>query len=161
MMTQTQRNAPLLPLKDRLLILFISGLLLMAALGYMFIFFGGVFVIDKKELTLDATTTILTEEGDVDGKLYEENRVHVMIEYIAEHVLDDYLAIEDRRFYHHQGIDYRSIFRAIYRDIIARSKVEGGSTITQQLAKNLFFTNDKSWLRKTKEIMAAIYLERN
>src|SRR5699024_5910284 len=150
MMTRTQRNAPLLPLKDKLMILFISGLLLMAALGYMFIFFGGVFVIDKKELTLDATTTILTEEGDVVGKLYEENRVPVKIEDIPEHVLDAYIAIEDR-----------SIFRAIYRDIIARSKVEGGSTITQQLAKNLFFTNDKSWLRKTKEVMAAIYLERN
>ena len=155
------RKAPFLSLKDKLLILFISGLLLMAAVGYMVIFFGGVFVIDKDKLTLDATTTILTEEGDVVGKLYEENRVPVKIEDIPEHVLDAYIAIEDRRFYHHQGIDYRSIFRAIYRDIIARSKVEGGSTITQQLAKNLFFTNDKSWLRKTKEVMAAIYLERN
>src|SRR5699024_11748905 len=92
----------------------------------MFIFFGGLFVRYKKELTLDATTTILTEEGDVFGKLYEENRVPVKIEDIPEHVLDAYIAIEDRRFYHHQGIDYRSIFRAIYRDIIARSKVEGG-----------------------------------
>src|SRR5699024_12494870 len=43
---------------------------------------------------------------------------------------------------------------------ISRSKAEGGSTITQQVAKNLFLTNDKSWLRKTKEVMIALYLER-
>src|SRR5699024_6092646 len=52
------------------------------------------------------------------------------------------------------------VVRAIYKDIIARSKVEGGSTITQQLAKNLFLSNDKSWLRKTKEVMISLYLER-
>src|SRR5699024_5978265 len=99
-------KAPFFLLQDKLLILFFSGLLLMVAVGYMFIFFGGVFVIDKDKLTLDATTTILTEEGDVVGKLYEENRVPVKIEDIPELVLDAYIAIEDRRFYHHQGIDY-------------------------------------------------------
>src|SRR5699024_4454833 len=67
---------------------------------------------------------------------------------------------EDKRFYSHGGVDMRSVLRAIYKDIIARDKVEGASTITQQLAKNLFLTNDKSWMRKTKEAMIALYLER-
>src|SRR5690625_2000469 len=53
-----------------------------------------------------------------------------------------------------------AIIQSIYLDILARSKVKGASTITQQLAKNLFLTNDKSWLRKTKEAMIALYLER-
>src|SRR5699024_10045254 len=53
-----------------------------------------------------------------------------------------------------------SVARAVYKDIIAMSKVEGASTITQQLAKNLFLSNDKTWMRKTKEVMAAVYLER-
>lgn len=151
----------LLSLKDKLLILLITFVLCMSALGYMVIFFGGVFIVDKDKLTLDVTTTIVTKEGDTIGKLYYENRVPIEIEAIPEHVIDAYIAIEDRRFYEHRGIDYQSIFRAVYRDIIARSKVEGGSTITQQLAKNLFLTNDKTWLRKTKEVMAALYLERH
>lgn len=152
---------PLISLKDKILILSLTTVFALSALGYMVIFFGGVFVVDQDKLILDATTTIVTEDGDVVGEVYQENRVLVGIEDIPQHVLDAYIAIEDRRFYDHQGIDYKSIFRAIYRDIIARSKVEGGSTITQQLAKNLFYTNDKTWLRKTKEIMAAIYLERH
>lgn len=156
-----RRSTAFMSLKDKILILAITIILVLSALGYMVVFFGGVFVVDQDKLTLDATTTIVTEDGDVVGKLYQENRVLVGIEDIPEHVLDAYIAIEDRRFYDHQGIDYKSIFRAVYRDIIARSKVEGGSTITQQLAKNLFFTHDKTWLRKTKEIMAAIYLERH
>src|SRR5699024_12270452 len=57
--------------------------------------------------------------------------------------------------------DALPIFRAIFKDLLAMEKVEGASTITQQLAKNLFLTNDKTWMRKTKEAMASIYLERN
>src|SRR5690625_2906001 len=53
-----------------------------------------------------------------------------------------------------------AIIQSIYLDILARSKVKGASTITQQLAKNLFLTNEKTWLRKTKEAMIALYLER-
>lgn len=155
------KRASVLTFKDKLLTLSVTAFLLMSALGYMVIFFGGVFVVDKEKLTLDVTTTIVTEEGDELGKIYYENRDPVKLEDIPEHVLDAYITVEDRRFYEHQGIDYKSIFRAIYRDILARSKVEGGSTITQQLAKNLFFTNDKSWIRKTKEAMAAIYIERH
>src|SRR5699024_9417482 len=92
--------------------------------------------------------------------LYDQYRIPVDLEEVPNHVKDAFIAIEDKRFYSHSGVDFRSIMRAIYRDVLARSKVEGASTITQQLAKNLFLTNDKSWLRKTKEVMIALYLER-
>src|SRR5699024_137183 len=99
-------------------------------------------------------------DGEIVGELFDERRYLVSIDEIPEHVLESFVAIEDRRFYSHSGVDFRSVFRAVYRDIVARSKVEGASTITQQLAKNLFLENDKTWMRKTKEVMAAIYLER-
>src|SRR5690625_6321875 len=83
-----------------------------------------------------------------------------MIEDLPEYVQEAFIAVEDRRFYQHKGVDPRSIVRAVYRDIIARGKVEGASTITQQLAKNLFLEHDKTWMRKTKEAMAALHLER-
>lgn len=70
------------------------------------------------------------------------------------------IGIEDARFLEHKGVDLRSIARAIYEDIKAMSLVQGGSTITQQLVKNLYFSNDKSFKRKLQEVFVSLYLER-
>lgn len=121
---------------------------------------GGRLVADEADMVLDATTTIETADGEVIGELYTENRDPVPLEEIPDHVQEAFIAIEDRRFFEHWGIDIRSVARAAYQNILAMSKVEGGSTITQQLAKNLFLSNDKTWARKAKEAMAAIHLER-
>src|SRR5690625_4592478 len=128
--------------------------------GFLFIIFGGRLVVDETALILPATTQVVTEEGDYAGRLYQENRQLVRLRDVPEHVQEAFIAIEDQRFYSHAGVDFRGVVRAVYRDIIAFDKVEGASTITQQLAKNLFLSNDKTWMRKTKEAMAAIYLEK-
>ncbi|GIO21641.1 transglycosylase domain-containing protein [Oceanobacillus sp. J11TS1] len=128
--------------------------------GYGLLMLGGKMIANEDDLLLDLTTTIRTEDGEVVSTLYNENREYAPIDRIPDHVLQAFIAVEDRRFYEHQGVDLQSIGRAVYKDIIARSKVEGGSTITQQLSKNLFLTNDKSWTRKIKETMASLYLER-
>ncbi|WP_082918191.1 transglycosylase domain-containing protein [Oceanobacillus sp. Castelsardo] len=135
------------------------GILLFCLISYGAIWFGGSLVADKEKLILDGTTTIETANGEIIGKLYNENRTYVSIDEIPEHVKDAFISIEDRRFYDHSGVDFQSVIRAVYKDILAMSKVEGASTITQQLAKNLFLYNDKTWSRKAKEVMAAIYLE--
>ena len=76
---------------------------------------------------------------------------------------DDYInaviAVEDRRFYKHNGIDIISIGRALYHDIKNKNFNEGGSTITQQLAKNIYFTQEKKLIRKIAEIFMAFKLE--
>ena len=69
------------------------------------------------------------------------------------------IAVEDRRFYEHKGVDLRSIARALTRDIIASDFSEGGSTITQQLAKNLFLVSDKTVTRKLKEAAYALKID--
>lgn len=71
------------------------------------------------------------------------------------------IAAEDHRFYEHGGIDYVAIGRALYNDIITLSFAEGGSTITQQLAKNLYFTQEKELSRKVAEVFMAWDLESN
>jgi penicillin-binding protein 2A len=129
-------------------------------LGYTAILFGGKLIVDKERLILDATTTLETADGEVIGELYNENRTPISLKTIPDHVKNAFIAIEDRRFYKHGGVDFKSVTRAVYKDILARSKVEGASTLTQQLAKNLFLYNDKTWSRKAKEVMAAVYLER-
>ncbi|SHG73389.1 transglycosylase domain-containing protein [Ornithinibacillus halophilus] len=142
-----------------LLIVFLS-ILLLGLTGYAFILFGGKLVVNEEDLILNATSTIETTDGEVVDTLFHENRIPVDIEEVPEHVKDAFVAIEDRRFYDHAGVDFKSVVRAVAKDIIAMDKVEGASTITQQVAKNLFLYHDKTWMRKTKEVMAAIYLER-
>ncbi len=69
------------------------------------------------------------------------------------------IGIEDSRFLEHQGVDIRALFRAIVADVKAMEFVQGGSTLTQQLVKNLFFTNEKTITRKVKEMLLSIYIE--
>lgn len=128
---------------------------------FLFIIYGGRLIVDEKKLVLPATTLVVTEEGNYAGRLYQENRHLIELNEVPEHVQEAFIAVEDRRFYSHAGIDFKSVIRALYQDLMAFDKVEGASTITQQLAKNLFLTNEKSWMRKTKEVMASIYLERH
>lgn len=75
--------------------------------------------------------------------------------------LDAVVAVEDKRFYKHPGIDIISIGRAIKNDIQAGALIEGGSTITQQLAKNLYFNQERSSTRKIAEGLMAIKIEQN
>ena len=71
------------------------------------------------------------------------------------------IAIEDRRFYEHDGVDYRGIARALYQDMLARSAAQGGSTITQQFVKNaLAAQGDRSVFQKLREAALAYHLER-
>lgn len=141
-------------------LLLIGSAFVLALIAYTTILYGGKLIVDEDKLLVSPPTTIETTDGEIIWYLYDEFRLPVSLEHIPKHVQDAFIAIEDRRFYSHTGVDLRSITRAVYRDIVARDKREGGSTITQQLAKNLFLTNDKSWWRKIKEAMIALYLER-
>ncbi|WP_078556656.1 transglycosylase domain-containing protein [Bacillus alkalicellulosilyticus] len=127
---------------------------------YLFIILAGDYVIDDKKLVMNTATKIVNEDEEELTKLFVENRELTSIHEIPEHVQHAFVAIEDARFYDHQGVDIRAIARALYRDILAGSKVEGGSTITQQLAKNTFLTPEKTFLRKTNEVLIAMNLER-
>ncbi|WP_018130402.1 transglycosylase domain-containing protein [Effusibacillus pohliae] len=81
---------------------------------------------------------------------------------LPNYVKQAIIATEDRDFYEHNGVNYKSIARAIYRDVLAGGKVEGGSTITQQLAKNALLNDpSKTFSRKLQEIALAIQIERN
>lgn len=73
--------------------------------------------------------------------------------------LDAIIAAEDHRFLKHGGVDPISLARAAWHNILAHDIVEGGSTITQQLAKNMFFTQEKSFIRKTAEMFMAVKIE--
>ncbi|MEE9314643.1 MAG: PBP1A family penicillin-binding protein [Rhizobiaceae bacterium] len=83
------------------------------------------------------------------------------IDALPDHFIKAVLATEDRRFFEHIGIDFLGLLRAMVENARANSVVQGGSTITQQLAKNLFLTNERTLERKIKEAFLALWLEYN
>lgn len=102
--------------------------------------------------------TILAEDGKVIADR-GMRREHIPLKEIPEHLVNAVLAIEDSRFYSHLGIDPIGIMRATWVNYRAGKTVQGGSTITQQLAKNLFFSSEKTYARKLQEVLAAFSLE--
>lgn len=94
------------------------------------------------------------KEIPIDKKIEEiqNNEDYTKIEDMTKIYKDAVVAVEDHRFYKHKGVDIISITRAIYRNIISKQLIEGGSTITQQLAKNTYFTQNKEITRKVAEL---------
>jgi penicillin-binding protein 1A len=101
---------------------------------------------------LAADGTLLTTYGDLFGQ-------PLTLKEMSPHLPKALIATEDRRFYHHFGIDPIGLVRASLANLSAGRIVQGGSTITQQLAKNLFLTPERSWARKIQETLLALWLE--
>lgn len=103
------------------------------------------------------------KETPLEKKVAEirEDKNYAKIEELPLIYLNAVVAVEDKRFYTHNGIDTISLGRAIVNDIKEMSFVEGGSTITQQLAKNIYFTQKKELTRKASEAFMAIEIEKN
>ena len=86
---------------------------------------------------------------------------YTKLNQLPEFYLDAVIAVEDRRFYEHGAVDPIALARAVFVNIKSRELKEGGSTITQQLAKNIYFTQEKSVLRKIAEMFMAYEIEKN
>ncbi|RKX69643.1 hypothetical protein DRP53_07580 [candidate division WOR-3 bacterium] len=106
------------------------------------------------------TTKIFDVKNRLVGEFFEQKREVVPIEDIPLSLQHAYIAIEDRDFYKHWGINMRRVLAAIYENIIHGRVVMGASTITQQLARNMFLTPERSITRKLKEALLAIRIER-
>ncbi|MEE9271603.1 MAG: PBP1A family penicillin-binding protein [Candidatus Krumholzibacteria bacterium] len=105
-------------------------------------------------------TRVLADDDTLIGELYEQNRVLIALDQIPQHLRDAIIAVEDRKFYSHWGVDMFGIARALMKNILAGRVVQGASTITQQLARNLFVMFDVSLSRKIKELILALKIER-
>lgn len=106
-------------------------------------------------------TKIYSGDGQVVGEFYIERRIVVPFSKIPPRLVNAFLAAEDAQFYHHKGIDYWSILRAFYKNMTAGRIVQGGSTITQQVAKSFFLAPERSIVRKIKEALLAYKIEKN
>lgn len=105
--------------------------------------------------------TFVDNEGKTIARYGEIKGISVSVGELPPHLIQAVLAIEDRRFYEHSGIDFIGFARAMTTNIIRMKLVQGGSTITQQLAKNMFLSHERTISRKIKEAILAIWLEKN
>ena len=103
---------------------------------------------------------ILADDGSLIANRGDTGGPAVRLIDLPPYLPKAFVAIEDRRFYSHFGIDPVGISRAVLRDVTGRGAVEGGSTLTQQLAKNLFLTQERTLSRKIQEAILALWLER-
>lgn len=115
--------------------------------------------VSKLNQPLPEATLVLDKNGKAAAQLSASKIDPVPISQMPKVLTDAVVAVEDRRFYEHTGIDLQSIFRAVARDVVRGSYSEGASTITQQLARNLFLNADKTLGRKLREAAYAIKID--
>ncbi|RLE12220.1 hypothetical protein DRJ04_06590 [Candidatus Aerophobetes bacterium] len=105
-------------------------------------------------------TTVYSDDGEILAEFFLERREIVPLSRIPEVLQKAFIAAEDHRFYNHPGIDVIRLAKAIWVDLTSWKRAQGASTITQQLARNLFLTQKRTLSRKIKEIILAIEIEK-
>lgn len=117
---------------------------------------------DPEKLIPSLTSFLYDKNGDVVTPLMgAENRIVITLDDMSDDLINAFLAIEDERFFDHPGFDVRGIARAAYNNLVKRgSGMQGGSTITQQLVKNAFFTPERTMKRKIQELYLSYQMER-
>lgn len=160
---QSEDNAgPITRLFQWFLRLTILGLILFLS------FFGSVYMgmfgpiptaEDLKNLINAQASEVYSRDGQIIGRYFMENRSEVALEDISSELVEALIATEDSRFYEHRGVDHQSLLRVLVKSILLRQNAGGGSTISQQLAKNVFGRQDHGWLTipavKAREIIIA------
>ena len=102
-----------------------------------------------------------SSEGELIAQSGIERRALVNLEDMPAHVVNAFIAVEDRRFYQHRGVDAKSVVRALFQNLVTGRIVSGGSTITQQITKNLILGPEKAYSRKIKEAILSYRIEKN
>ncbi len=124
--------------------------------------FSAAGIVSIKDITTAEDVAIVRMDPVQIGSFYptvKEDRVLIKLEEAPDSLIKGLLASEDRDFYQHFGVSVKGIARAIWTNVLAGGMVQGGSTITQQLVKNFYLTNERSLSRKAKEALMAFILE--
>jgi penicillin-binding protein 1A len=113
-----------------------------------------------KDYKPSVITTVYSDDNTKLSEFFEERRIVIKFEDMPKMLINAFVATEDARFFNHQGVDFFSIIRAFVKNIEAGAIVQGGSTITQQVAKSFFLTPEKSYSRKIKEAILAYRIDK-
>ena len=155
MSPKSRRNVRMTFLWITLLIIFVS------VSGYLYFLSLDLPSLTKLENIDPALATkVYSEDGELIESLYQKNRTITPFNKFPEELVVCLLSTEDRRFFDHWGVNLLSGFRSMYVNLSHFAIVEGSSTLTMQLARNLYFGLERTWARKIKEILTTIQIER-
>ena len=112
-----------------------------------------------RNIAFQVPLRVYTRDGDLIAQIGEQRRIPVRYDQVPEVVKHAFLAAEDDRFFQHHGIDYLGLLRAALVDLVSGDRAQGASTLTQQAARQLFLTLDKTWRRKLEEAFVTYRME--
>ena len=143
------------------------GLAATAILGVLAIIAGAYYYLSPslpsadtlRDVELQTPLRVYSRDGRLMAQIGEKRRSPARYEDIPEIVVEAFLAAEDDRFFEHPGFDYQGITRAAINLLVTGSRSQGGSTITQQLARVYFLTRERTFIRKAKELILAVQIE--
>ncbi|WP_077298085.1 transglycosylase domain-containing protein [Virgibacillus pantothenticus] len=137
-------------------ILILSGICIAFVIGVYVV----SFLLGPPPITMNQQTTLYTSSGEPFSEVgNKQTEKWVELDQVADEAIQATLAVEDRHFYDHRGFDVKRIFGAMVENIKTLSLKEGASTLTQQYARNLYLTHEKTWWRKIKEAFFTVRLE--
>jgi len=142
-----------------LVIVFTAVIVVFGILSYSYVLRDLPSIESLKNYRPPTITRFFSDSGDVIGEFSVEKREVVSLDRIPNHLIQAFVAGEDARFFHHKGLDYLAILRALYRNIFSGEIVQGGSTISQQVVKSLLLSPEKSFARKAREAILAFRIE--
>lgn len=159
-MNRLQKSSLWSQIKERKKAIIIGGITVIILGWFIYLLSGLPSLTELENIDPALVTRVYSEDGELIHELFKYNRVYVPIERIPQHTIDALLYTEDHRFYRHWGIDVKRIPKVILVDLMSLSFRQGFSTITMQLARNLYFGFHKTMNRKLREIITAIQIER-
>lgn len=135
--------------------------LFLAAMGYLFYFFLGELpsVDTLKDYRPSIATRVYADNNELIDEFFLEDRKIIKVTDLPKYVVQAFVAAEDSRFFEHKGLDFQGISRAFFKNIRAGRIVQGGSTITQQVARALYLSPEKRYVRKIKEAFLAYKID--
>lgn len=143
------------------IVAFVSALAVGALAAYLAIAEGLPESIDLKAYRPKTVSVFYADDESVLGLFYNERRFPVALDTVPKHVQDAFVAAEDARFFSHIGIDPSGMMRALVKNLQVGNFAQGGSTITQQVARSILLTREKTISRKLREIILALRIERS
>ncbi|HBB17023.1 MAG TPA: penicillin-binding protein [Syntrophus sp. (in: bacteria)] len=142
------------------LIIFVSAALAGSSLVYYLLLKELPSIAALKDYRPSITTRVYADNGELIDEFFLEDRKVIKYEDIPKIVIQAFVSAEDARFFQHKGFDMQSMSRAFFKNLEAGRIVQGGSTITQQVAKVLYLSPEKSYLRKIKEALLAYKIDK-
>src|SRR5579872_3090660 len=109
-----------------------------------------------RDIQLQTPLMVYTHDHKLIGQFGEKRRIPITLADVPPMMLNAFISTEDRRFYDHSGVDFRGLMRAAHHVVTEGNRGQGGSTITMQLARNMFLSPQKTYLRKINEILLAL-----